>query len=386
MMTPPLLERRLGRLAVFTLNAEASLNALTLEMIEALTPRLIEAERDPEVAAVWLEGAGAKAFCAGGDVRRLRAAVVAKDFAWTDDFFEKEYRLDYLIHVYHKPLLVWGHGIVMGGGLGLLAGASHPFVTEKTKLAMPEITIGLYPDVGATSFLRRLPAGAALFLALTGARLEAGDALIAGLGNAFVPSESKDALLNELKHAPFEASSSATANRQLVNEILRRFERAPVLPRELPLRLALLEEAAAAPTLAEYVARLEAVAAKGDEWIAGALRNLRAGSPTSAAVIFELMRRTRGWKLEEGFALDLTLTCQFARHADLPEGVRALLIDKDNAPHWSPARAEDVTAAHVERHFQWIGGDEHPHPFGLDGDRLRATARTARPPRQEALV
>ncbi|MAD21828.1 MAG: enoyl-CoA hydratase, partial [Halomonas sp.] len=167
-----------------TLNAERSLNALTLEMIEEILPRLNQWQSDERVVAVLLDSAGEKAFCAGGDVVNLYKAIQGEGAAdFPERFFENEYRLDYQLHTFPKPVICWGNGIVMGGGMGLLSGSSHRIVTETSRLAMPEVTIGLYPDVGASWFLNRLPGGAGRFLAMTGGQINAPDAVHLGLAD-----------------------------------------------------------------------------------------------------------------------------------------------------------------------------------------------------------
>ena len=160
-------QRKLGRI---TLNVEATLNSLTLDMVDLLQARLNAWATDDEIAAVFIEGAGEKAFCAGGDVQALHASATATpggpcDYA--EAFFTREYRMNYTLHTYAKPIVCWGHGIVLGGGLGVMAGCSHRVVTERTRIAMPEITIALFPDVGGSWFLNRAPGRSGEFLALT---------------------------------------------------------------------------------------------------------------------------------------------------------------------------------------------------------------------------
>jgi len=185
--------------AEIKLNAPKTLNALNGEMIAHLHHALRECADDPDVVAVILDSAGEKAFCAGGDVVGLREACLAGDALQTATrFFGEEYRLDYAIHSYRKPIIAWGSGIVMGGGMGLLCGCSHRVVTESTMMAMPEITIGLYPDVGGSWFLNRLPGRTGLFVAVTGVRLNAADVLFLGLGNRFVESARYAEMLEQL--------------------------------------------------------------------------------------------------------------------------------------------------------------------------------------------
>ncbi|NNC55605.1 MAG: enoyl-CoA hydratase/isomerase family protein, partial [Pseudomonadales bacterium] len=181
-----------------TLNSPASLNSLTTEMVELLLAKLLQWAQDSRLACVVISGAGDKAFCAGGDVQALRNSAIAKPGGpclEAETFFAREYRLDYTIHTFNKPLLVWGNGIVMGGGLGILAGASHRVVTETSRFAMPEVTIGLYPDVGGSHFLNLMPGETGRFLALTGASFNAADALYTGLADYFLQRDQFPALL-----------------------------------------------------------------------------------------------------------------------------------------------------------------------------------------------
>src|SRR5690606_3190798 len=185
------------RIAFAQLNAEKSLNALNQTMIDLLRPRLAAWAEDPAIACVVLSGSGDKAFCAGGDIIGLYRAMREHPGGpnpLVERFFETEYRLDYQIHTYPKPILCWGHGIVMGGGLGLMAGASHRVATERSRIAMPELGIGFFRDVGASWFLNRMPGRLGLYLGLTGSTLNATDALYAGLADYFVPAAQRDAV------------------------------------------------------------------------------------------------------------------------------------------------------------------------------------------------
>ena len=196
------------RIGIATLASEKTLHAISLEMVSLLTPQLQRWQADPGVAMVLLQAQGEKAFCAGGDLQQLyrsmcehHASPEREDIRanrYAAEFFEQEYRLDYLIHSFAKPILCWGHGIVMGGGIGLMAGCSHRVVTERSRLAMPEITIGLYPDVGGSWFLARMPGKTGVFLALTGANLNANDALFAGLADYRVAQSAKQSVIDAL--------------------------------------------------------------------------------------------------------------------------------------------------------------------------------------------
>lgn len=174
------------KIGLITLNAEKALNALNQSMIDLLLQQFSDWRDSDDVVAVFMQGSGEKAFCAGGDVRALRQAVIDGKPEVPGHFFATEYRVDYLIHTYPKPVICWGNGIVMGGGIGLMAGADFRVVTDTSMLAMPEISIGLYPDVAGSWILSHLPARLGLFMALTGCRLNAADAIYVGLANRFI--------------------------------------------------------------------------------------------------------------------------------------------------------------------------------------------------------
>src|SRR3982751_3104296 len=200
------------RFGVATLNAPASLNSLSVAMVRLLTPKLREWAADEGVVGVLLQAAGEKAFCAGGDLRQLYQTLLdcgPERNEYAERFFGEEYELDDLIHNFPKPFLCWGHGIVMGGGIGLMAGASHRVVTLQSRLAMPEINIGLYPDVGGSWFLRRMPGRVGLFLALTAANINASDAIFCGLADVLVPQERKGQVLEAIAAAAWTGNSKA---------------------------------------------------------------------------------------------------------------------------------------------------------------------------------
>ena len=355
------------RIGFAQLNAEKSLNALSLDMIRLLDPQLQRWAHDPTIACVVLHGAGEKAFCAGGDVRSLRQAVVEYQGAPPNPgalaFFGEEYRLDHRIHRYPKPILVWGGGIVMGGGLGLLAGASHRVVTETSRIAMPEIGIGLFPDVGGSWFLRRMPGQMGLFVALTGVPLNAHDALVAGLGNHFLRAADRPALFEQLLAAQWQ--ESAGANRLLLSQLLDEHagKAAALLPESnLRKQAAAIESLCVGNTVAEVVQGIGAYAGE-DAWIKRGAAMLAAGSPTTMALVWELRRRAATLSLAEVFRLELIVALQCCAHPDFAEGVRALLIDKDNKPQWQPATLDAVTPAWLDAHFTAPAWPQGAHPL-----------------------
>ncbi|QJQ94440.1 MULTISPECIES: enoyl-CoA hydratase/isomerase family protein [Halomonadaceae] len=340
------------RIGVATLNAPASLNALSLEMIEQLAERLEAWEGDPQVVAVWLEGAGGKAFCAGGDIVALYRSITAggddmsEARAFAEAYFSAEYALDYRIHTYSKPLLVWADGIVMGGGMGLMAGAGYRLVTESSRLAMPEISIGLYPDIGASWFLSRMPPGVGAYLGLTGAQLNARDALDLGLADRLIPRERHADLQQALADADYGRGLPSDAHRA-VSRVLDEVE---------------VREQAPSAQLWPYLDHLQALTAgtdvadacrrilddsRDESWLAANRARLAAGCPLSAHLVWRMLERHRHGSLVETFREELSLSVRCCTEGDLAEGVRALLIDKDKQPHWSHVDVESVPAGDV---------------------------------------
>lgn len=359
-----------------TLNAPAVLNALSLAMIDRLDPQLIAWAEDPQIAGVVLDGAGDRAFCAGGDVVAVRRAILAAGPGQVPPeaaaFFEREYRLDYRIHTYPKPILCWGHGFVMGGGIGLMAGASHRVATPSTRLAMPEISIGLYPDVGGSYLLPRLPGRSGLFLALTGAPLTASDAQQASLADAVLPHESLTAVLDAIAAERWQGEREADAAQ--LSRLLLRFSTEDLPPSQLLAHLDRIDAIIggnrgsdgagrrADDGLDEIAPRLLALASDPDPWLAQAGATFAGGSPTSAALSFELQRRARGLSLAEVFRLEYQASVGCCVHHDFAEGVRALLVDKDRNPRWQPAALGEVGPDLIEAHLR--PRFDGPHPLG----------------------
>lgn len=354
------------RIGVATLNTEKTLNALSLEMVDLLAARLHGWAEDPKVALVVLQGAGEKAFCAGGDLQNLYRSMLEHHASersgdplgnqYAADFFGREYRLDYAIHTYPKPVLCWGHGIVMGGGVGLMSGASHRVVTERSRIAMPEISVGLYPDVGGSWLLARVPRNAGLFLALTGAPLDASDALFAGFADYYIAQKDKPRLFDALAQVHWGASRAE--NDQVLGRLLREFNGGvSLIPGPLQENLEEIAALCRRERLEEVAAEILRIgrpeapysegpfivqAPPGRDWLQAAARTLTHGSPGTARLAFELQKRARHLSLAEVFRMEYIVSLHCATHADFAEGIRALLIDKDKKPRWKPA---DLAAA-----------------------------------------
>jgi len=346
-----------------TLNAPATLNALTLAMVDGLAPRFAQWADDPGIVGVVLDAAGDKAFSAGGDVQALRRAVLddapGAVPAAVAGFFEREYRLDHRIHSFPKPVLCWGHGIVMGGGVGLLAGASHRVVTPRSRVAMPEIAIGLYPDVGGSWFLNRMPGRVGLFLALTGAPLNAADARFAGLADVVVAHDDKAHVLVAWATTDWSARPDADAA-QLSRLLAKRA--LPVASETSPLRrhFDLINVVIGDDTLDDTDRRLHALQGHDDPWLAAAAATYAAGSPSSAALSHAVLRRARHLSLAGVFRLEYDLSIACCQRPDFSEGVRAVLVDKDRTPRWQPATLAEVTPALIAAHFEPRHSGAHP--------------------------
>lgn len=346
------------RIGVARLNAEKSLNSLTLEMIDLLSERLPVWAADPTIAIVMLEGAGERAFCAGADLLKLHAACLAHHASpqrtditanqYALDFFSREYRLDYLIHTYPKPVLCWGHGVVMGGGMGLMVGASHRVVTEQVRIAMPEINIGLYADVAGSWFLARAPGRTGLFLALTAAQLGASDAIFAGLADYQVQHARKAQVMEMLiKHA---WQPDAAQNCSALSKLLQAFAEPQTTPGPLRSKLDLINDLCSHDAAQDMVQAITSLVTE-DEWLKRAAATLAAGSPTTAVLSVALQRRLKLASLAQVFRAELVASLVCAAQPDLAEGIRALLIDKDKQPRWTPAHCADVSEKSIDGFF-----------------------------------
>lgn len=323
--------QRIGHL---TLNAPQSLNSLNREMVETLLASLLAWRDDVTVAAVFIDGTGDKAFCAGGDVQALRDSCLANPGGpceYAENFFAREYRMNYILHTYPKPVICWGHGVVMGGGLGILAGCSHRVVSERTRIGMPEVTIALFPDVGGSWFLNKMPGHLGRFLALTAANINAVDALFSGLGNYFLEHKQRDQVIAALVSTDWSSGDAA----HNVAAVLKGFPAEVALPKaQVEPLMDEINAWVSGDDLAEIVDRI-ALWQGDDPWLVRARDGLINGSKLAAAWIFRQLNDTRDANLETVFISELRLAAHIMRHPEFSEGVRALLIDKDRNPQWS---------------------------------------------------
>ncbi len=346
-----------GHIGCITLNRPKALNALSLPMIRELSAALLRWQDDPQVLAVAVRGTGKEgpfgAFCAGGDIRFFHQAAHAGDTA-LGDFFTEDYALNHLIHTYKKPYIAFMDGIVMGGGMGISQGASLRVVTERTKMAMPETNIGLFPDVGGGYFLSRCPGKLGEYLGLTGLMLNGVQAVAARLADIALPSSMLEAIWSKLISSPFE-NSEAVERWVLAQPGSMAPEKLAPQPQ--------IDSVFGLPTVQAMVDALEAAS---DEWSQKTAQTLRARSPLMLHVVLEQIRRARGMGLADELRMerDMVHHCFHLRpvqDSETVEGIRALAVDKDHSPKWKPARVESVDAGEVARFFvsPWPA-DHHP--------------------------
>lgn len=341
---PEILIEKRGRAGLVTLNRPKALNALTFGMVRELARALDAWEHDPQIACVVVTGAGEKAFCAGGDIRLLHDIGKAGRIEEARDFWREEYILNARIKAYPKPYVAIIDGIVMGGGVGVSLHGSHRIAGEKYLFAMPEVGIGFFPDVGATHALPRLPGATGVWLAVSGDRVKRADAVALGLATHAMDSAAIPALI------------AALVAGDPVDAALARLS-VEAGPAPVDQHRAVIDQVFSAASMEEIVARLADSAAGGDSFAARLQTALATKSPTSMKIALEQMHRGGKLSFTECMRLEYRIVSRIARGDDFYEGVRAVIIDKDQAPLWSPPRLEDVTAAAVATHFAPLPDD-----------------------------
>ncbi len=337
---PELIAHVVGRVGRITLNRPKALNALTTDMVLAMTDALLRWRDDDEVRAVVVNGAGERAFCAGGDIRMLAESGRAGDDR-AETFWREEYRLNTLIKRYPKPYVALIDGVTMGGGVGVSVHGSHRVAGDKTLLAMPETGIGFFPDVGGTYFLPRLPGAVGMWMGLTGARLKAADCVATGIATHFVLSENTERLIAALERADLDDDGA------VLEDVLHDFEADPGDTRLGEWRSQI--DAAFGETSVEAI--LAALTTDGSPWADEQIKVLGAKSPTSLSVTCRALVEGGSLEFEDAMRRELALSVACLSGDDFYEGVRSVIVDKDNAPQWRPARLEDVGEADLAKFF-----------------------------------
>lgn len=345
-----------GSLGLITLNRISALNALTLEMINQITEYLFAWREDEHIKAVVIQSASEKAFCAGGDVRFLYEMGKQHHTKEWRSFFSQEYRMNYLIHHYPKPYIALMHGVTMGGGVGVALHGSHPVASEHFSFAMPETSIGFFPDIGASFLLNRCPEFIGLYLGLSGQRLDAGSALYCGLVKYTVPHAYFPELIEDLAE---HLSHSEDVYAQ-VDHCIARYS-LPLTAEALTSHLPAINFCFSCENIEQIIASLKGMK---EEWCEQLSQQLQKRSPISLKVTLEQLQRARSLSLAECLQMDYGLAQHFLADHDFYEGVRALLIDKDKNPHWQPAALAEVSDERVQRYFS-ISADFHQARLNL---------------------
>lgn len=350
------------QLAIITLNAPKSLNAVSFEMCQAITKQLIAWQNDDKIVAIFLHGNGDKAFCAGGNIRKLYEDMINQpvysqlhdingDYPYFTEFFRHEYSLNLLMANYPKPIIAWVNGIAMGGGLGLVATCSHRIVTETTRFAMPEINIGLFPDATGSWFLAKMPAQVGLFFGLTGANGNANDALLVGLAEFAMSNLDKQTAIDALLSANWQNQNNHAIASYTLSQ-LHKIDHLPMSNVEKHWQsiqklmnqgdIHDIDKALKNPALREKYA--------DDDWFIQAIETYEYGCPVTAYLTYRLFKQVKTLSLQEILQLELNVAVHCCYFADFREGVRALIIDKDKSPKWSKSLAECDTA-YIDSHF-----------------------------------
>ena len=338
MSEPEVIIRKEGRAGRLTLNRPQALNALTHGICLQTTQALHDWADDPEIAVIILDGAGERAFCAGGDIVQVTEAGKRGEYDVSRNFWRDEYRMNCLLADYAKPVVSFMHGFVMGGGVGYGCHTRNRIVGESTLIAMPECGIGMIPDVGGTWLLGQAPGELGTYLALTGARMEAGDAIHAGFADRFIPESDWDAV---------KAALAETGDLSVL-------PRLPDPASQMAIEQSRLNRLFAPSTVTEIIDNLRT---DNSAIAQSALKAIRRNSPLSMACALAMLRPSPR-SLDEALKQEYRWTWRSMEHADFIEGVRAQIIDKDRTPHWKHDDVADVTIAEVAAMLATLGRDE----------------------------
>ena len=341
------------------LNSPETLNAVNLGMARSVKKRLNQWKNDKNIALIFFHGAGGRAFCAGGDVKALYFLILEARKEKTDPaeavqpFFQAEYEMNNLLRAYPKPVVLWGEGIVMGGGMGTFQAVSHPIVTETSRLAMPEISIGLFPDVGAGWFLSRLPDKLGWYLALAGCRLSGAEVLALKWSRLYFENREKDKVFERLLSLPFKGKEDLTRRLQELKTDPPPFAGWIERFKEPICRLV------RSGNVKTIYREFQNSSLKDERWVRNRETFLN-GAPSSAGIICELLKRGERQSVREVCRMDLVLALQCARRPDFSEGVRALLVEKTGNPSWNPASIPLLKDSYIQESFTAPPGWTNP--------------------------
>lgn len=337
------------------LNNPKKLNVLNLDIILSLNEQLTRWEKREELSTVFIHSSGDKAFCAGGDVSQMYSKILSSKKENKDTslavkpFFKTEYETNYKLYNFPKPVVLWGDGIVMGGGMGLFMSSSHSILTENSLLSMPEISIGFFPDVGASYFLNQVPKGIGLYLALTACRLNAVEAAYLHLSPWAYPHREKQNVFDFLLNTSFKDKDN-------FEEQFKKYYKEPEFLKEQDNWIKHFEKdiikTLEYKDIKSFYKNFSSIEKEDKKWEQNRKNFLR-GSPSSLALIFEQLKRSKNEKnLKSLFEMELSIALHVARSFDFSEGVRAMLIDKDKKPQWQPSRVEDLDLSKIQNHFK----------------------------------
>ncbi len=349
-------------LAEVKLNSPKTFNALDVGMIKALKNHLEKWKKDSNISLIFVHGEGEKSFCGGGDVKKLYHGILncrkknEDPGLFVQPFFENEYATNYLMHTYPKPIVLWGHGIVMGGGLGLFAASSHPIVTESSLLSMPEIFIGLFPDVGGSYFLNKLEKNLGLYLALTAYRFNGVESLFLKFSQLAFRNSDKQEVFNFLLSLSFQGNEH-------FNQKIKEFQKNKQISFDqenwLKKYVEEINQLVESKDIQIIYENFKNTKIEDKKWIKNK-ENFLKGSPSSVGVICEQLRRGENMSLKEVFKMEIVMAMQHARHPDFQEGVRALLIEKTGSPIWNPDNVKKLKDSWIQEHFKQLPGWTNP--------------------------
>lgn len=338
---PEILFERQGHVGLITLNRPKALNSLTHAMVVQMRAQMQAWEKDPQVGCVVVRGAGERAFCAGGDIRAMRESGLTQT-SYARDFWREEYTLNAYIKHYSKPYIALIHGVCMGGGIGLAVHGQFRIASGSAVFAMPETGIGFFPDVGGSYFLSHAPGQVGMYLGLTGARISAADAIYTKIATHWIPAEEWPLLLEALCHG------------EDAPDVIMEMER---LPGNSPLSdwrddIDRIFKASSVEDI------LDLLDHDDSDWAQETAATMRSRSPTSLKLVFNEIRSGCTLAFDDCMAMEFRMACRILEGHDFYEGVRAVIVDKDNAPRWEPAALADVSDEAVGRYFAPLGDQE----------------------------